>query len=425
MVSLTVVAAMASRRKPLLFLAAFALTILFASKENVLSIGHLFGFNILGTDPLLAIAIAGTMLGLPTLRARLEGLQTRVVLLVIMVVIQSIVGYAIYYTAAALAVRPLLTLLGLVAFMLSLKPEHDIRALARIWLYWTAFALCILVFVRGTVSGFGNANEYFLAADGQEISVRVVTAAQIVVVAAAALLSLHESSVRRNGFVVLRTVLFFSTVLVAQHRSVWLAALVGLLVMLVRTLPPRRVLNATLVLVFVLGLAAPALIYTPEGRKITHAISASSSTVSLSTGTGGARVSDNVQLVKRAWGMGPVIVLLGEPYGAPFIRYENGRLVTFQPHDAYTQTFLRQGLVGLLLFLAVLVPLWRRSWSARSRWLGVATLYLVFSTAYAFPVELAPTLAVLFVVPRQSRDVNTDQTYMSQIAGRPAPVAAR
>ena len=403
LVSISLLFGRLARRVPGLLLASFSLVILLTPRSGALSLGHVGPRQVLGVDPVLLVAIGAATRGLPNLARRLGAMRIRCTLLLVMVVTQTLLGFLIYSNRALLEVRSLLVLIGLIMFMLSLDEDHDLEQLARSWLYWTAGALCLLALERAATSGVGNANSSVLTSTGELITTRVANASQIIVVAAAGLLSLYENARRSSVPTVLRTGAFFAVVLVGQHRTVWVAMTTGVIMIAARSVRPHQLTRAVGGLVLLCVLLSPVIVLSGAAGKAGASVSDSLSSVSTTTGTGGARVSSTGQLITRARARGPLIELFGGNYGTPVERIEAGRLVTYQPHDAYVQAFLNSGLVGLGLFLAVLLPLWRRAWRQRDGWLAVITLFLVYSSGYSFPYELAPVLAALFIPAVRAR----------------------
>jgi len=405
LISMTSLLGGLARRVPGVLLAAFSLVILLTPRSGQLSLGHVGPRQILGVDPVLLVAIGAAARGLPNLARRLGGLRMRCAFILVMVVTQTALGYLIYRNQALLEVRPLLVLIGLIMFLLSLDEGHDLEQLARSWLYWTAGALCLLALERAATSGIGNANLRIVTSTGDLITSRVANASQVAVVAAAGLLSLYENARRSSLPTVLRTVAFFAVVLVAQHRSVWVATTAGVIVLAGRSVRPQQLTRVVGQFTLLCVLLSPVLVVSGAAAKVGASVSESLASVSTTTGTGGARVSSTGQLITRARARGPLIELFGGNYGTPVERIEGGRLVTYQPHDAYVQAFLNSGLVGLGLFLAVLLSLLRGAWRQRGGGLAIITLFLVYSFAYSFPYELAPALAALF-----SRTVQATET---------------
>lgn len=425
LLSMTFLGAGLARHRPQWLLGAFSIVILLTPRSGEFSLGHVGGRQVLGEDPVLVVALVGAFLGLSRLAERLGSLRHRAGFLALLVAFHLVAGYVIYANDAILSARSFVLIVALVAFLLSLDEDKDVEALVRSWLLWTSGALSLLALERAVTGGIGNANTQVLTAAGESVTTRVEIASQIAIVAAAALLSLYETLLKPRPATVVRTAAFILVVLIGQHRSVWFAAAAGLAVLLIRSVRPLQVARGLGALAFIAVLLSPVIVYSGIGSKIGVALSDSVSTLSTTTGTGGGRVSGNGQLIAHAREKGTVTVLFGSHYGAPVERIENGRLVTYQAHDAYVQTFLDVGLVGLATILALLLPLLSRAWRHRGGWLAVGVLFMVYSVAYAFPPQLAPVLAALCVLgPLGSIERSSAATTVPARAGsRRIPVA--
>lgn len=418
-----------ARRRPAWLLAGLSLHALLLDRAgNSQSLASVGGLNVLVSDPVLLVAVFATVPGLTAVRQRLQGLRIPLLLLLALVAVQLLFGFARFGNTALLQARGLLLLVGIAAFVLSLDlDDRALGALVRRWMHATALALCVLAAYRASTSGIGDANTVVITPDGEYLTTRVVVSQQAALIAASAVLTLSETTRRLNGLVALRTLLLFSAVLVAQHRSVWAATAVASVVLLARAVPGRRVVQAAGVAALSVVLLVAASSYS-GGSVLSRALNSSVSTASTTSGTGGARINENTQLVARALAAGPTTLVMGEPFGAPFIRFEQGRAVTYSPHNAYVESFLRLGLVGLGLVLTVLAGALRRTWSTRSGWLGVVVLFATYSTAYGFPAILGPVLAAALVLfARQSATPGADlrSEGASELDGRRAQPSVR
>lgn len=396
------VLASAARRHPGWLLGAFGVVILLAPKSGPLSLGDVAGRNVLGYDPIAAIAVTSALFGLPQLRSRVRGLEIPLSALLLLISIQAVIGFVQFSTAALLSVRSPLVLAALSAFVVSLDADHDIAGLVRDWVYWTAGGLSLLALSRAMTTGIGNANLVTYLPTGEVITSRVATAEQIVLVAAAGIMSLFELSRRQSPVLALRTITFLIVVLIAQHRSVWVASLMAVIVLSVRSIEIQNLGRIVAGGAVIAGLVSPFIVFSDTSAAVNRAVRQSLSTVSATTGTGGARVNDSAQLILSTWAKGTGVVVFGSPYGTAYDRVEEGRLVTFSAHNAYVKKYLELGLVGVAMVLAVLGRLLSQAWRSRGDELGLMVLFIGFSLAYDFPIQFAPILG-LIVVASQSK----------------------
>lgn len=186
---------------------------------------------------------------------------------------------------------------------------------------------------------------------------------------------------------------FLAFTVILQHRSVWIAAVVGLIAVMVleRRHLPRRF---ALLLGFVMTLMLATAIATAFGLldELGRRLMESTTSMTDEGGTFAARVDGWIRLWEN-WVSAPTYTLFfGYPFGHGYTRLYNGVVIEFAPHNFYLDLLLRVGIVGTILFLlptvlALLHGLRARTESETdyliSRGLGVALLAsLVYFIAY-------------------------------------------
>lgn len=208
---------------------------------------------------------------------------------------------------------------------------------------------------------------------------------------------------------------FLLTVVVLQHRSVWLSTLVALAILAVLARRARPVLlkQAGLLAVFVplfLGIAIAAGMDT---KPLTESIAKSTETAVKGEGTVDAREMSWQALLAGYNRAQTIDKVLGAPMGSGYLRFTGGIYdprVQFSPHNFYIQVLLRGGILGaVLLVIALCVAAWRALRSARrtgnavSHWLA-ATVFM--SAAFFIPYgAFVPTgLAIGLAQARIGRD---------------------
>ncbi|MBT9591080.1 MAG: O-antigen ligase family protein [Thiobacillus sp.] len=151
------------------------------------------------------------------------------------------------------------------------------------------------------------------------------------------------------------------TVLVLQHRSVWVAAFLPALMALVIVRQSQGRLAARLaVIAAVSSLVLVPLLATGKFSGATSSVSeAAVKATSTTGGTFVGRVEGWDALLKQWTAAGPRAWVIGNPYGSGFARPEGygGKEIAFAPHNYYVQLLLRVGLIGLLAFVALHVYL--------------------------------------------------------------------
>jgi O-Antigen ligase len=151
--------------------------------------------------------------------------------------------------------------------------------------------------------------------------------------------------------------LLLLVVLLLNRRTVYLAMLVGIAVLMLR----RRRLGRREMAVAVGALLATIGVFlsfagTDSGQPLASS--------AVSTGTLDWRVEGWTSLLD-SWSENPAHWLAGEPFGSGFARTVEGAEQASEPHNFYLTTLLRSGLVGLLALLALSVGLVRALWRAR------------------------------------------------------------
>ncbi len=411
-----------ARSQPWVVLLPLSAVIVLTPKTGATPLATLAGRAVLPVDVVLALAAVAAALGIGHLSNNLRGSRLAAVVLVLASAVSFGAGFGTFGTRAVLELRPLLALLTLTAYVLSLDAVNAVAAVRR-WLYFTAGALVVLAAGRVITQGLGNANDLVLV-DGQMVTTRPLVSSQAALVGAAALIAGYDWATGRGSRFGAAAACFAAVVVLTQHRSVWVATLAGGLLLLPR-LAAARVVKATLVVLWASALLAPLLLLPAWGDTLTATLARSAATASLSSGTGGDRTASAALLVRRSLDAGLSDVLLGRPYGSGWERSVLGRVETYQPHNAYVQTFGRSGLVGLIAVLVVVgsaLARRRRPPSAQVA-VGWVALFAVYSTAYAFPFELAPLVAIAVMngAALAAPEVGTPAARLTQ--REPLPVA--
>lgn len=160
---------------------------------------------------------------------------------------------------------------------------------------------------------------------------------------------LRGTGTRQSGW---HAATFFLFVTVIQHRSVWIAALIGLLcvMFLERRDVPKRLplLIGFLTVISLLASLAFGLGYLDE---LLRTMTRSALSMTDRQGTFAARVDGWDRLVDSWMESSTQSIMFGFPFGRGYARLYNGQFIEFAPHNFYVDLMLRVGVVGLLLFL--------------------------------------------------------------------------
>lgn len=284
------------------------------------------------------------------------------------IILSFVLGLAEFGRYAGTEVRPFfyIWVAGLYCAMADFD-EADLRRIGR-WCLWTAYAIIgIALYLWAAVeTGFIVRAELFGEEGGAVF--RPVGSHGVFFVATVAMVQtmawLRGSGGKRSGW---HAAVLLTFVLVLQHRSVWIATLAGLLMVMAlerRHLPRRFPLLLAFVLMVTLGVSIAAWFgYLDDlARQLTQ------STLSMtdSGGTFAARIDGWIRLFE-SWVEGSVRVLMfGFPFGKGYTRYYNGQLIEFAPHNFFLDLLLRVGVVGLLLFMIATVMAIVYAWRSRT-----------------------------------------------------------
>ena len=221
----------------------------------------------------------------------------------------------------------------------------------------------------------------------------------------------------------LAVIVLFASVVAMQHRSVWIAAMAGILALYV-FMPGRvrlKLTQAALIGAVMVGVPAIGLVAYGALDKLVYSVQSSAvSGADFERGTAGGRMYGWNQLLQQ---MRPADYILGKPFGSGYERREvpNARwLATYDPHNFYLQTLLRAGVIGLFLWLAIYFVSMKRAlgkgvdaaWADLPPRLLCVLLVtqLAFTIAYGFPYVQTLLLGMVMSIGLLSRN-----------AGRVAP----
>lgn len=284
------------------------------------------------------------------------------------IILSFVLGLAEFGRYAGTEVRPFfyIWVAGLYCAMADFD-EADLRRIGR-WCLWTAYAIIGIAMYLWAAVETGWISRAELFGDEGGAVFRPVGSHGVFFVAAVAMVQtmawLRGTGGARSGW---HAATLLAFVLVLQHRSVWIATLAGLLMVMAlerRHLPRRFPLLLAFVLAVTLGVSIAVWFgHLDElGRHLTQ------STLSMtdSGGTFAARVDGWIRLFE-SWVEGSIRVLMfGFPFGKGYTRYYNGQLIEFAPHNFFLDLLLRVGVVGLLLFMIATVMAIVYTWRSRA-----------------------------------------------------------
>lgn len=243
--------------------------------------------------------------------------------------------------------------------------------LSRVLQGWIVCAvmLCLLAAFRWIGSAIDPAYaQAIMGLDTTGVRFRVVGASSSLVIAIGFLILLTRTLSSQPGNrlpLLLRMLLpvFLLTVVILQHRSVWVSLLLGTMCLVWARRKGQGALAALRVMA-VLTLPLAVLFAMPDqaGGVVASIKGAAGSAVSTKEGTMVARVGNWQQLLANWSGSNsPVTYLIGKPYGSGYnpVETEDGQeMVDMVPHNHFVHILYRGGLLALLATLTLFYQLW-------------------------------------------------------------------
>jgi len=207
--------------------------------------------------------------------------------------------------------------------------------------------------------------------------------------------------------------LVLASVLALQHRSVWLAVLVGVMtgLFVARSRSGSKV-GQVLLLAGIVAITAVPMVFSERLSSLTEQVTGSAGRAVEADGSVGERF-DNWQGLIKLWANGgPRSILIGQSFGSDATRYVQDKIrggehkIAYFAHNHYVQTLFNLGLVGLSAFVTVawyaMRGLYRRCASAEGDTTAELLLtllvmqlayYVPYGTDYLQSVVLAVSIA--------------------------------
>ncbi|WP_062379501.1 O-antigen ligase family protein [Demequina pelophila] len=218
------------------------------------------------------------------------------------------------------------------------------------WLLWPAAAVAVVGLSNIAMHGLGSASTQTRDAYGEVIAAgRPLTSHQAIFLAIGAVVLIERWRVSKGNWRLAGALVLGVMLVLAQHRSVWVAAAAMGLIVVLRSLG-RRPLETAAALIAVASAAALSwrlILQTSLGSLLD--VSASD------TRTYEGRQYDwQYLMAERA--ADPVFVqLVGQPFGTSWERpLESGGVVTYAPHNWYVSTGLQLGALGAAALVLII-----------------------------------------------------------------------
>jgi O-antigen ligase len=241
--------------------------------------------------------------------------------------------------------------------------EARMKSILRTWLLFSGLLVALAAF-RGIAEFAGMPIASTWRGTGAAAVFRVLPSGATLFLLNTLLILMYAVTARSaKRWMWIAVPVLIATVLIMQHRSVWIAAGVAI-VMLYLVFPGRvrlKLARPLLAGTFALALVGGGFVGYGKVDGLMYSVTQSASTATdLYGGTGGGRLYGWGQLLDQ---LSPEEYLTGKPFGSGYERYEFPNVrwkATWDPHNFYVQTLLRTGIPGLALLLGVYALTLRR-----------------------------------------------------------------
>jgi hypothetical protein len=321
------------------------------------------GIRVVPYDVVFTLLLAAAVARLLRMR-RFSAFQRCVVLLgamLLLAVVRGVAAFGIEHSVAEF--RLLFAFAGGTLYFATFPPSTSRNdRIGRIWLA-ASIPMMILVCLRWLANFAGIDLGVPAEKFGADAAIRAIDGPYTFFLAHAAVLTvpfwgLRDERARRLTRLGVVLLLF---VVVLNRRTVWLALLAGIAVVMLRN---RRLGRRAVVMVAgAAAVTAGVYLALPGlGRE-------SGPVTSSGTGTLDWRVEGWKGLLE-SWWKDPVSWLIGQPFGSGFARRVEGMEVVLEAHNYYLTTLLRTGTVGLLALIVLTAGPLRVLWRAPARGSG-------------------------------------------------------
>lgn len=274
--------------------------------------------------------------------------------------VNLIIGLAIHGSSAGVQARPSFYYIAAGLYAMSFPMDER-----RLRLVFNAFSF--IAFIFACLSAYRWVVYYLpitsLLPQGGVYNIdgpiRVIYSSSSLVIAQVLVVGMFFAAVAR-GFTIAKYLapVLFGVTLALQHRSVWLAALAGVLVffILMRS-KSGSMASQLLLLAGIVVVTATPMLLSDKMSGVAQQVSMSANRALQGESTTGARWN-NWKATLEQWSHGGVkTVLIGNNYGGDTTRIvENGNSgsvkITYAAHNLYVETLTNFGVFGLLAFLA-------------------------------------------------------------------------
>lgn len=358
------------------------------------SLSTFAGLNITVADVITLILFVVGMLEFTQLRTNLQGWLVPWLFLGVLIAISILRGAATHGLGAATnEARGELWVYFAMTWALAIRPDRLRLHTVSVVLGWT---LVLVALYHGVEHGLGSPTTVVIHSDGSYGPNRILVAGQaaaLLLCAGFTFLKTADSERGRPRFAA-SSLVFLGIVLLSQHRSVWVAGVVGMTAVLIsarggRALGRARSRAFTALSVGVWLAFVGWIVWGGSNELIDSAVDSN---------TLDWRTSGWETLVSDAFARGPVSVAIGEPYGSGFLRTVGHVTTGVHPHNWYVGIFLRVGIIGLMVLVGMLLAAVWKSRARSTEWMFSLVAVGVYAFSYSVDWFLTPWLAAAIVV---------------------------
>lgn len=331
--------------------------------------GYLFAFN-LALKVYPQDLLFAPMAGVAFLRLMRRGAAARLPgalwLLIALMVVSFLMGLVKNGTASGVEFRSDFYYMTGIVYFSSFEWSRERIARLLGWLFPVVLMIMLIVWFRwvADATGLDWVEPVWRYMDNTGVALRVINSEQTWIMGLGVILLVYAMATG-NSLVGWRFMLplLALTVLVLQHRSVWVATFLPvLLAFFIVRQSQGKLASRMLVIVAITAIIMGPLLATGKFNSATSSVAdLAAKATSTTEGTFVGRVRGWDALLHQWAGAGPRAWVVGEPYGSGFKRPEGhgGKEVAYAPHNYYVQVLLRFGLIGLMAFIAFNVYLFR------------------------------------------------------------------
>lgn len=277
------------------------------------------------------------------------------------------------------------------------------KDIVRFFVMWALAAVCLSLYAALVMidSSFSLRIEEDFVSNYIFANERALPAVGALFIAQAALIGLSLSLRDQHLPWRILAVAMLPLVVVLYHRTVWVAVLAGIFVLLF--VDPRRGMRMMPMLLLI-GIVSvfSVLLMSSFGLDVV-ALSLRDAVLEpldYRVSSIGWRLDGWQALVSRAIGEGPVRILFGGGFGVDYLRRIGWSTVTYSPHNLYVEIFLTAGLLGLMPFLWFFAHALYRSFkdadnTLRATRMILLTSLMIFGLSYNFNYEQGLLLGML------------------------------